>query len=235
MFRTWEIAAQRRFKNRWQLIAGADWTKRDLGPNLFSTDPNTTYFANALGGSHYWDWTTKLLGTYEAVYGIKMSAVYKSQNGEAHNRTIQVDCDRVVGLGQTCAQAGGRAPLQGSFNLTVENSGMNSLFYPTVHLVDFSVAKRINLEKYGNMEGSFDLFNVTNSNAVRGWSTTSSTTTNTDGSVGQTFRRPNSVLPGQGFLGLHVFGRSYFFSRSYPHRVIREFRGQRFHPATCNV
>jgi hypothetical protein len=78
--------------------------------------------------------------------------------------------------------------------MTVENSGMNGNFYPTVHLVDFSVGKQFTLERYGKAEASFDLFNALNSNVVRGWTTTSATTTNVDGSIDATFRRPTSIL-----------------------------------------
>jgi hypothetical protein len=194
MFRTWEIAAQRRFKNKWQMLFGADWTKRDLGSNLFTTDPNTTMFRNAIDGSHFWDWTVKLMGTYELPRGIKVSSVYKSQNGEADSRTIQVDCNRVLARNQTCAQAGGAAPLQGSFTQTVENTGTHGLFFPTVHLLDLSVGKIFTLEKYGKFEGSVDIFNLTNSNVIRGWANTSSTTGYGDGSIGPTFQKPSSIL-----------------------------------------
>ena len=71
---------------------------------------------------------------------------------------------------------------------------MNGLFYPTVHLVDFSVGKIFNTEKYGKVEGSFDIFNLTNSNVARGWTTTSSTVAYADGSIGPTFQKPSSVL-----------------------------------------
>ena len=194
MFRTWDITAVKRFAHKWQIVTGADWTKRDLGPSYFTTDPNTVINSSVNGGSHYWDWTGKLLGTYEAPYGIKLSSVYRTQNGEAHNRTILVDCNRVVAPGQTCAQAGGSAPTQSSFNLTVENSGMNGNFYPTVHLLDFSLGKEFAFERFGKVNGSFDLFNVFNSNTVRGWTTTSATTRNPDNSIGPTFRRPTSIL-----------------------------------------
>ena len=193
MFRTWEVSVVKRMAHKWQLVTGADWTKRDIGPNLFTTDPNNVFLSSAIGGTHYWDWTGKVLATYDAPYGIKLSSVYKTQNGEAFSRTIQVSCTRVVQPGQTCAQAGGATPNQGSFNLTVENPGMGGNFYPTVHLLDFSVGKEFNLEKWGKTTASFDLFNVANSNVVRGWETTSGTTT-VDGKVVPTFKRATSII-----------------------------------------
>jgi hypothetical protein len=195
MFRTWEIALTKRYARKWQLVTGWDWTKRDIGPNYNTTDANAVIFANLIGGSHYWEWTGKVLGTYDAPLGLKLSTAYRPQIGEAHNRTIRVDCDRLVPVGQTCAQAVGRAPTQGSFDLTVEPEGSHDNFYPTVHLVDFSVGKEFSLERIGKISANFQLFNALNSNTVRGWTTTSSTTNNPgDTTLVPTFRRATSIL-----------------------------------------
>jgi hypothetical protein len=79
MARTFEIEAVKRMSNRWQLIAGADWTKRDIAASLFSTDPNTLIFQNNIPGNHYWDWTGKLIGTYEFPLGIALNTSFRSQ------------------------------------------------------------------------------------------------------------------------------------------------------------
>ncbi len=195
LFRTWEVTLTKRYAKKWQLVTGWDWTKRDLGPNYNTTDPNTVIFYNSTGGAHYWEWTGKVLGTYDAPFGLKLSTAFRPQVGEAHSRTVRVDCDRVVGAGQTCAQAGGKAPTQGSFDLTVEPDGSHGDFYPTVKLVDFSVGKEFALEKFGKLVANFQLFNALNSNTVRGWTTTSSTTTNPgDTTLVPTFRRATSIL-----------------------------------------
>jgi hypothetical protein len=195
MFRTWEVTLTKRYAKKWQLVTGWDWTKRDLGPNYNTTDANTVIFGNLLGGSHYWEWTGKLLGTYDAPYGIKFSTAFRPQIGEAHNRTVRVDCDRVVPAGLNCGLAGGKAPTQGSFDLTVEPNGSNGDFYPTVKLVDVSVGKEFSLEKIGKIAANFQLFNALNSNTVRGWTTTSSTTNNPgDTALVPTFRRATSIL-----------------------------------------
>ncbi len=193
MFRTWEITATKRYAHKWQLVAGADWTKRDLGPNYNTNDANTVYFVNSTGGSHYWEWTGKGLVTYDAPWGLKLSSAFRPQIGEAHNRTVRIDCDRVVPVGETCSSIRGAAPNQGSFDLTVEPSG--KYFYPNVRLLDFSVGKEFSMEKYGKLHADFQLFNALNSNTVRGWTTTSSTTTNpVSGTIEPTFRRPTSIL-----------------------------------------
>jgi hypothetical protein len=194
MYRTFEIEAVKRMSHRFQIITGADWTKRDLGADLFSTNPNTLISQAVFAGSHYWDWTGKLVIHAELPWGVNYSSVFKSQKGEPHTRTISVNCDRYLNAGQSCSQAGGRAPAQGSFNLTVEPSGTADNFYPTLTLWDMSVSKQVSMERFGTVEAIFDLFNVANANTIRGWSTSSSTTTNLDGARVQTFRRPSSIL-----------------------------------------
>jgi hypothetical protein len=64
-----------------------------------------------------------------------------------------------------------------------------------VHLVDFSVGKEFSFERIGKIAANFQLFNALNSNTVRGWTTTSSTTTNPgDTTLVPTFRRATSIL-----------------------------------------
>ena len=128
-------------------------------------------------------------------FGIKLSTAFRPQVGEAHNRTVRVDCDRLVPVGQTCAQAGGKVPTQGSFDFIVEPDGSHGDFYPTVKLVDFSVGKEFTIERFGKLAANFQLFNALNSNTVRGWTTTSSTTNNPgDTTLVPTFQRPTSIL-----------------------------------------
>src|SRR5688572_13019022 len=107
MARTFEIEAVKRMSNRWQLIAGADWTKRDIAPDLFSTDPNTLFFENSRAGGHYWDWTGKILGSYQLPKGVMFNTSFRTQKGEASTRTMALNCTAVINPGQTCAQAGG--------------------------------------------------------------------------------------------------------------------------------
>lgn len=211
MFRTWEIEAIKRMSHRFQIITGGDWTKRDLGPSNYNEGSgritpyhrSTSAAGSAAGGyitsgvfpsSHYWDWTGKFVLQADLPYGIKYSTVFKSQKGEPSIRTINVNCDRIVNAGQNCAQAGGRAPAQGSYTMPVEQSGSGNNFFPTLTLWDMSVGKQVKMERFGSVEAMFDLFNITNANTVRGWSTTSSTTTNLDGTRVPTFHRPTTIL-----------------------------------------
>ena len=114
-------------------------------------------------------------------------------------RTVTVNCNRFVAAGQTCAQAGGAAPGQGStFTVTVAQSGAGDNFYPALGTWDMSFTKNFVLEKIGKIEGSIDLFNITNSNTILGWKTTTTTTSvsfnGVTNSAYPTFHQPTSIL-----------------------------------------
>lgn len=197
MARTFEVEAVKRMSNRWQFIAGADWTKRDLAASLFSTDPNTLIFQNSIPGNHYWDWTGKLIGTYEFPLGIALNTSFRSQKGEASGRTIAVNCTAVINPGQTCAQAGGSSLTQGNISAqTVVQNGVRSNFYPTQTLWDLGLKKSFRLtETLGRIDANFDMFNILNANTVRAWQTSSSSLkTLADGSQVPNFHIPTGIL-----------------------------------------
>jgi len=224
MYRTWEIEGVKRMSNRYLIIAGADWTKRDLAPFRFnaqgdtdggwlgstsfnsSTDPNALFGQGMYPARHYWQWTWKTTLQYQAPYGVNVSSVLKAQKGEPSYRTVNIDCDRPYGAGQTCASVGGRAPGQGAFDLMVEQSGSGNNFFPNLGTWDVQITKNFNLERLGKFDLNFDMFNLTNSNTTLGWKTTSATTKVTfNGTTNTipTFHQPTSILPPRIFrLGL---------------------------------
>jgi hypothetical protein len=200
LYRTWEVEGVKRMSNRWLMVAGVDWTKLDFGASVFSNNANTIIGQALYPASHYWDWTGKTTLQYEAPMGIQISSVLKTQKGQPTTRTVNINCDRLVPVGQTCAQAGGVAPRQGSFDLTVEQSGSSAKnFLPTLTTWDLSASKTFRLGERRSVQGMFDLFNVTNSNALQGWGSTSSTTSftyNGQSITGYpTYHRPSSILP----------------------------------------
>jgi Carboxypeptidase regulatory-like domain len=200
MYRTFEIEGVKRMSHHFLIVTGADWTKLDFGASVFSNNANTIIGQTIYPASHYWDWTGKLTLQYEGPYGTKISSVYKTQKGSATSRTVNINCDRLVGVGQTCAGVGGKAPLQGSFDLTVEGSGSAAAnFLPTLSTLDVSIGKTFKLGEKQRIEGLFDLFNVANSNAIQGWGSTSATTSFTYNGTAvtgyPTYHRPSSILP----------------------------------------
>jgi hypothetical protein len=183
--------------NRWQFITGADWTKRDSAASLFTTDPNSLYFLNSRPGNHYWDWTGKIIGTYEFPLGIALNTSFRSQKGEATGRTIAVNCTAAINPGQTCAQAGGRSLAQGNISAqTVVQSGVKGNFYPAQTLLDVGLKKSFRIsETLGRVDANFDLFNLLNANTVRAWQTSSSSLkTLDDGTQVPNFHVPTGIL-----------------------------------------
>jgi len=150
--------------NGWQFIAGADWTKRDLAASLFTTNPNTLIFQNNAPGGHYWDWTGKLIGSYEFPWGVQLNTSFRSQKGEATSRTIAVNCTAMWNAtNSSCAAAGGASLRQGNIaDQTVVRDGADGNFYPTQTLWDLGLKKtfRLPTERLGSIEANFDLFNI---------------------------------------------------------------------------
>ena len=200
MYRTWEIEGVKRMSHHWLVVTGADWTKLDFASSVFSNNANTIIGQSLYPASHYWDWTGKLTLQYEAPFGIQASSVFKTQKGQPTTRTVNINCDRPVGAGQTCAGAGGTAPRQAAFDLIVEQSGSSpNNFLPTLTTLDASIVKTFKLGERRQIQGMFDLFNITNSNALQGWGATSSTTSFTYNGQSitnyPTYHRPSSILP----------------------------------------
>jgi hypothetical protein len=206
MASTYEIEGFKRMSHGWQFIAGADWTKRDLAPSLFSTDPNTLFFLNSRPGNHYWDWTGKLIGSYMFPRGVMFNTSFRTQKGEPSARTIAVNCTAIVNAGQTCAQAGGVSLPQGNITAqTVQRDGVDGNSYPTQTLWDIGIKKTFQIsERLGKIDANFDLFNIMNANTIRTWNTSSSSrTTLLDGTSVPNFHLPTGILPARVFrLGM---------------------------------
>jgi len=208
LYRTIEVEGVKRMSHHFLVVTGADWTKLDFGANVFSNNANTIIGQSIYPASHYWDWTGKLTFQYEGPRGIRLSSVYKAQKGAATTRTVNIFCDRAVSAANiaattstaaACTAAGGKAPLQGAFDLTVEQSGSSAAnFLPTLATLDLSVSKIFRLTESHKVEAMFDLFNITNSNTIQGWGSTSATTSFTyNGATVSnfpTYHRPNSIL-----------------------------------------
>lgn len=121
------------------------------GGTFFET-PNG--LINARGKS-FWDRTNqlKLLGTYFAPHGIRISGVLRYQTGQPYTRTFTV-----AGLNQ------------GTITVFAEPAGSQRL--PNVTTADLTFAKSFSVGN-GRLEGSFDLFNIANANTVTSINTSS--------------------------------------------------------------
>lgn len=151
-YSTWELQAVKRMSNRWQIITGVDWTKRNVAQNL-TLDPNDfIYGLGTPSGGHYWEWSYKLMGQYELPRGFKFASVYKAQRGETYSRRLNV-----TGLNQG--------------TITIQTAPLGSTFYPDVHLWDLRLEKKFQVKETQAIDAMFDLFNITNRNTVLGFDT----------------------------------------------------------------
>lgn len=181
-FSTVEIGATKRFSNKWQMITGFDWTKRNLKGDL-SFDPNTLLYGSD-SNEHTKLWTYKLLGTYILPKGFALSGTYNAQKGEPYGRRQQFTSTTLVGRT--------RALNQGTVTAFVEPDG--TYYLPTTHLTNFRVEKSFQITERQKISGMFDLFNIFNANTVIGVNDQTGTTRNRNGNTVATFGRATQIV-----------------------------------------
>jgi len=149
-YKTLEMALNKRFSNRWSLVAGfgytwtreneANYTGNDVSPADFPNSPNDTSFHEFTG------WGFKVHGTYEARYGIRITPLFRHQSGNPYGRILVVNSTNPIFSG----------------NVLVEPMGTRR--QPHINILDVRVEKGINLSRT-QLRLFLDLFNITNSNA----------------------------------------------------------------------
>jgi hypothetical protein len=156
-YQNFEVAAQKRLSNRWQLVTSFLATHTDMWRNGIPQDPNA---ANYFPRSNYWEWGFKLSGSYELPWQIQAAAMFTSQSGgvwarEARFTTGLVRLSEVI--------------------LLMEDPAARRL--PTQNILNIRFEKR---QKIGPGTAAFqlDLFNVTNTNVELGVTARSGATFN---------------------------------------------------------
>jgi hypothetical protein len=173
-YKTVEASMSKRLSNRWSMQAGGShtWSNQFFQIN----NPNATESANTTR------WDFKLSGTYEAPWGIRISPLVRHQAGANFARTISV--------GAAAATAAG-----GIFSGTIDAESRDARRHDNVTVFDLRVDKSFALGRSVRIRGLFDLFNITNSNAVE----TRTITT------GTSFLRPTAILaPRTARLGVRL-------------------------------
>jgi outer membrane receptor protein involved in Fe transport len=158
-----EFLFNKRFSNRWQIIASYVYSQatgtvsngsayRDIGWNSFD-DPN--FWINADGHMPY-DPThmIKIQGTYILPFDISFNAYFHAITGDTwteQRRTGRYDLT------------------QGRITFNVEPAG--SYHYPMVKLLDLRLEKTFRLASKYRLGVIFDVFNVFNDNTITSWGT----------------------------------------------------------------
>ena len=179
-FSAFEISATKRMSNKWQIMTGFDWTKRNLAQPI-SYDPNTLVYG---GRTHTPLWTYKLLGAYELPFGFKFSGNLQLQKGDPYNRTINVTAANLVGRT--------RALNQGTISgLQMDPSG--TYYLPMLPLQNMRLEKTFALFEKHRLTGAIDIFNVMNANTILSVDSLSTTVAVANKTVPR-FGRATSIL-----------------------------------------
>ena len=146
-YQNFEVAAQKRLSNKWQLVTSFLATHTDMWRNGIPQDPNA---ANFYPKSKYWEWGFKLSGSYELPYKIQAAAMFTSQSGGVWAREARF----TTGLARLSEVI-----------LLMEDPAAQRL--PTQNILNLRFEKR---QKIGPGTAGFqlDLFNVTNTNVELG-------------------------------------------------------------------
>jgi Carboxypeptidase regulatory-like domain len=162
-YKTVEASVNKRLSNRWSLQAGGShtWSKETFQVNTPNATPNAD--------TSRWDF--KLSGTFEAPLGIRISPLLRHQAGANFARTIS------VGAGLATARGG-------IFSGTIDAEPRDARRHDNITVFDLRVDKAFTVFRTLRVRGLFDLFNLTNSNAVE---------TRTV-ATGTSFLRPTAIL-----------------------------------------
>ncbi len=165
-YRTFEIAANKRYSNRWSLNASFSyvWTE-EFGNTYFGNRVTSLVQQFSLFGSYpmnpnerthneYTNWSSKVSGTIDAGWGMRVTPVVKMQSGAPYGRYVNIPgCSATVV--SDCLNYGTQATL-------VEPIGTRR--QDTISLVDFRVEKQIRFAQKARVGLFLDMFNVMNSN-----------------------------------------------------------------------
>jgi hypothetical protein len=185
-YKTFEFSSNKRYSNRWSMTASLSYTwteewNRTYFNNVFATPVNQFSLFGAHGTNpnehtfnEFTSWNLKLLGTFDAGWGVRVTPVLKSQSGAPYGRVINIPgCTATVTT--NCLNYGAQLYL-------VEPIGERR--QDTVTVFDFRVEKQVPLRSRARLGLFFDLFNVLNSN----------TDLNINWRAGPSFEKATTVL-----------------------------------------
>ena len=90
-YKALEMTLNKRMSNRWQMQASYVWSRLDGAPALDYTNPNNllSYYVDSRGAVDQ-PQAFKLLGSYQAPYGVTIGANYQALSGLPIDRTLSV-------------------------------------------------------------------------------------------------------------------------------------------------
>lgn len=137
---TWELAANRRFSNRWSLASSFAVTWRDNW-NAIPINPNQLQQSDLLPVRLF-----KITGSYEPAWGLRFSPLVRYQQGDPFARTVSVRLN------------------YGTENVPAEETGARRR--DSVVVIDLRSERKFSLRSGMTVGVFLDAFNLLNSNAV---------------------------------------------------------------------
>jgi hypothetical protein len=181
-----EFTAQKRFSQRWQMVAGFTAGKNTGGVNSTGgtpagqqggatgdlNDPNLTLYTNGIVGNDS-KYAFRMSGSYRAPYDIQVAGTLVSNTGYPFISTYSVTRAAAAAAGVTLTRA----------SQTIFLSDRGDERYPNVTLIDLRISR---IFRFGarRIEPTFDIFNLGNASTVVG----------TTVGVGSTYLVPNSIV-----------------------------------------
>jgi hypothetical protein len=175
-----EVTAQKRFSNRWQMVAGFTAGRNTGGINAAGgqsstadlNDPNLAAYAKGIVGTDSL-YAFRLSGSYRAPYDIQIAGTMVSNTGYPFMSTYSVTRAAAAAAGVTLTRA----------SQTIFLSDRGDERYPAVTLIDLRISR---IFRFGQrrIEPTFDIFNLGNASTVVG----------TTLGVGSTYLVPNSIV-----------------------------------------
>ncbi|MGQ0734840.1 MAG: hypothetical protein ACT4QD_14445, partial [Acidobacteriota bacterium] len=176
-YHTIELSSSKRLSNRWSAGAGFGYTWTEEHGNSYggnsvssSNSPGFPQTANDPGVHDFTGWGFKAYGTYEAMFGIRLSPVFRHQSGPQFGRTVSV----------TGVPAGLFASTAGAILL----EPLNSRRMDNIYVLDVRAEKIFSLTTRARLRAFADFFNISNSKAAEQISF----------QTGTAFLRPTNIL-----------------------------------------
>jgi hypothetical protein len=166
-FKTFEISTNRRYSNKWsgQLNYSYTWLN-DYPADAFPVNPNQP------GQLPRSTWQFKATGSYDAMWGIRLSPVLRHQSGPNYAREISVPASAATPFGLIMPAS------------TIYADAANANRQDNIWVFDVRLEKTVELAGTARVRGFLDFFNITNSSA-------SETITRT---TGTNYQRPANIL-----------------------------------------
>ena len=160
-----EFTANKRFSQRWQMVAGLTIGKntgglnsntgQSLGSGNDLNDPNFLTFTNGIVGNDS-DLAFRLSGSYRFPWDISLAATLVSNRGYPFVSTYSVT--------RATAAAAGVALTRASQTVYLSDRGDERL--KAVNLVDLRISRAFRFTQNRRIEPQIDIFNLTNSNVA---------------------------------------------------------------------